>query len=205
MYRKHSGTDHFSVSSDWCQQKAKDSRKLMHSFGSTFGFEAKVSPWNGWLDIPADDSVPYYSSMCTKGVEGSSFEEWRLRRTSLVFLANCPDDRLPMLVRAIALRMLGAIKDSNVQAFTPDTRIPVEDFGKQIQQARFGLFTRGDTPSSVRLYDLLALGVIPIVVADGIEKVALPFPCDVDWANMAYFVKVPVAKPLVDALADCMT
>jgi hypothetical protein len=154
--------------------------------------EAKVSPWNHWLDIPGNDSAPYYTSICNKdgSVDTSTFEEWRLRTTSLFFLANCPDDRMPMLVRAVGLRMLGTIQGANVRAFQPSTRIPVEEFGRQMHQARFGLFTRGDTPSSVRLYDLLALSVIPIVVADGLEKVALPFSCDVDWSSMAYFVKV---------------
>eukprot|EP00935_MAST-01C_sp_MAST-1C-sp1_P001570 g1570.t1 len=122
-----------------------------------------------------------------------------------------------MLVRAVALRTLGGAKakggggargvassalgggkeavevvgipGSNVVAVRPETRIPVAEFERQMGQARFGLFTRGDTPTSVRLYDLLALSVIPIVVADGIEEVGLPFKCDVDWAHLAFWIR----------------
>jgi hypothetical protein len=167
--------DHFTIHSDWATTDNVQKNKFKKlRFGTTFGFEAKVSPWNSWLDIPGNQVSPYYSRFCSERMVGDNdleLESWKVRPRSLYFVANCPDDRPAMAVRAVALGTLHAIADANVRAVLPDTRLSAGQFKAEMQQARFGLFTRGDTPSSARLYDLFSLGLIPIIVADGIEKV----------------------------------
>jgi len=55
--------------------------------------------------------------------------------------------------------------------------------------SKFCLMPRGDTPSSGRIFHAIALGCIPIIVADPWLSMAAPFDGLVDYEDFALFVK----------------
>ena len=54
--------------------------------------------------------------------------------------------------------------------------------------ARFALCPRGDISMSMRTYDAVQHGAIPVLIADHIWQVGLPFQCFVPWALMSFTV-----------------
>ena len=61
-------------------------------------------------------------------------------------------------------------------------------FRERMAAARFNLVIRGDSPSSRRLYDGLAVGTLPVLVSDELWSVGLPFQCLVPWRRLAFTV-----------------
>jgi len=61
-------------------------------------------------------------------------------------------------------------------------------FRERMARARFNLVLRGDSPSSRRLYDGLAVGTLPVLVSDELWSVGLPFQCLVPWRRFTISV-----------------
>ena len=61
-------------------------------------------------------------------------------------------------------------------------------FRERMARARFNLVLRGDSPSSRRLYDGMAVGTLPVLVSDELWSVGLPFQCLVPWRRFAISV-----------------
>ena len=61
-------------------------------------------------------------------------------------------------------------------------------FRDRMARSRFNLVLRGDSPSSRRLYDGLAVGTLPVLVSDELWSVGLPFQCLVPWRRFAISV-----------------
>ena len=59
-------------------------------------------------------------------------------------------------------------------------------FRSLMRRSRFNLVLRGDSPSSRRLYDGIAVGAISVLVSDQTWTVGLPFGCLVPWRRMAF-------------------
>jgi len=59
---------------------------------------------------------------------------------------------------------------------------------QRFQRSRFCLVPSGDTPTTRRLFDALAAGCVPVILADfkRLTK-SLPFPNTVDWTKIAVF------------------
>ena len=71
----------------------------------------------------------------------------------------------------------------------------------------FCLVPAGDTPTSRRLYDALASGCVPVVLAD-FERIApnLPFPRSIDWTRPALFLgSLACLNGTMEALANKLT
>ena len=62
-------------------------------------------------------------------------------------------------------------------------------FRSLMRRARFNLVLRGDSPSSRRLYDGLAVGALSVLVSDELWSVGLPFACLVPWRKMAFTMR----------------
>ena len=67
--------------------------------------------------------------------------------------------------------------------------------GEYGSQSRFGWHVRGDTPSSNRIYDILALGAVPLVVSPDTTKLgscemcqSLPFLHELPWHEIVVLV-----------------
>ena len=195
-YRGGNGTNHFTVQHHWQQDQFKRSKSYGKvNIGTVFSFEAVAPPLNNWLGVStirSTDSAPYYTAGCDSmqdGTQQETWDAWAARSTSLHLVAACPDQRKPMALRALALYALRDIPGASmVRVGYGASRLPFDIVMNQTRNSRFGIFTRGDTPSSQRLYDLLAAGTIPIIISDSLGRVGLPFACDVDWQSMAFFI-----------------
>jgi len=49
---------------------------------------------------------------------------------------------------------------------------------------KFALCLRGDVPTSPRPYDAIRFGAIPVIVADNVFALGMPFQCFVPWELM---------------------
>ena len=59
-------------------------------------------------------------------------------------------------------------------------------FRDLMRRSRYNLVLRGDSPSSRRLYDGVAVGAMTVVVSDHLWTVGLPFPCLVPWRRFTF-------------------
>ncbi|KAF8976956.1 hypothetical protein BGZ46_007812 [Entomortierella lignicola] len=57
-----------------------------------------------------------------------------------------------------------------------------EKYMKLLSRARFGLAPMGHTLDTTRLWEYLAFGVVPVIIADGIIE---PFEDDIDWRSFS--------------------
>ncbi|OZJ06601.1 hypothetical protein BZG36_00437 [Bifiguratus adelaidae] len=73
-----------------------------------------------------------------------------------------------------------------------------DDYAQRLAKATFGLTPMGWTLDTTRLWEYLAFGVIPVIIADGIIE---PFEDDVDWHSFAVFVRREDAHRLPAILA----
>ena len=62
-------------------------------------------------------------------------------------------------------------------------------FRTLMRRSRFNLVLRGDSPSSRRLYDGIAVGTLNVLVSDQLWSVGLPFGCLVPWRRMVFTVR----------------
>ncbi|MDX1969945.1 MAG: exostosin family protein [Planctomycetaceae bacterium] len=75
-------------------------------------------------------------------------------------------------------------------SLTPEERGPlVRSYWDQLSQTQFALCPRGDNCGSLRFYEALAAGCIPVLLADGAE---LPLADVLPWDDM--IVRVPEAE-----------
>ena len=62
------------------------------------------------------------------------------------------------------------------------------DYAELHRRSKYMLVISGDTPTTSRLYDALAAGMIPVVVSDYMFEVGLPFPSTVPWHSMVFWI-----------------
>ena len=90
-------------------------------------------------------------------------------------------------------------------AYDPSPFLKVTNFTHNKQsRSRFCLIPSGDTPTSRRLYDALASGCIPVVMAEfDTYAINLPFQRTIDWRRLLFFAgSLPCLKNHVNATAD---
>ena len=90
-------------------------------------------------------------------------------------------------------------------AYDPSPFLKVTNFTHTKQsRSRFCLIPSGDTPTSRRLYDALASGCIPVVMAEfDTYAINLPFQRTIDWRRLLFFAgSLPCLKNHVNATAD---
>ena len=89
--------------------------------------------------------------------------------------------------------------------YDPSPFLKVTNFTHNKQaRSRFCLIPSGDTPTSRRLYDALASGCIPVVMAEfDTYAINLPFQRTIDWRRVLFFAgSLPCLKNHVNATAD---
>jgi len=67
------------------------------------------------------------------------------------------------------------------------------EYGEMMLDSKFCLHVSGDTPTSRRLYDIIAAGCIPVIVAENI-RVNLPFKDSIPWNSFSIFIKPAKVK-----------
>eukprot|EP00890_Picochlorum_soloecismus_P003384 jgi/Picsp_1/4046/NSC_01557-R1_protein len=73
------------------------------------------------------------------------------------------------------------------------------EYGEMMFDSKFCLHVSGDTPTSRRLYDSIAAGCIPVIVAENI-RVNLPFRESIPWDSFSIFIEpAKVRKHGIDA------
>jgi hypothetical protein len=90
-------------------------------------------------------------------------------------------------------------------AYDPSPFLKVVNFTHNKQsRSRFCLIPSGDTPTSRRLYDALASGCIPVVMAEfDTYAINLPFQRTIDWRRLLFFAgSLPCLKNHADATAE---
>ena len=103
--------------------------------------------------------------------------------------------------RQAALAQLDGFPRAHVSAFSlPGSPVPCRGsittncragrsnpaFRSLMARARFNLVLRGDSPSSRRVFDGIAVGALSVVVSDHLWTVGLPFGCLVPWRKMIF-------------------
>ncbi|CAG8535925.1 11364_t:CDS:2 [Dentiscutata heterogama] len=94
-----------------------------------------------------------------------------------------PDDEYSLGIRSILFSGLAKSPRYKIDEEVNHTH---EDYAKLLTRAKFGLAPQGWTLDTTRLWEYLAFGVVPVIIADGI---VLPFENDVDWKSMAVFIR----------------
>ncbi|KAF9919093.1 hypothetical protein BX616_001828 [Lobosporangium transversale] len=61
-----------------------------------------------------------------------------------------------------------------------------EKYAKLLSRARYGLVPMGHTLGTTRLWECIAFGVVPVIIADGIVE---PFEDDIDWASFSIKIR----------------
>jgi len=72
-------------------------------------------------------------------------------------------------------------------------------YAELLARSRFGLAPEGWTADTTRVWEYLAFGVVPVIIADGILE---PFEDDADWRSFALFVRRDEAHLLPQILDD---
>lgn len=109
-----------------------------------------------------------------------TFEEWQARphvvtywfnqRKYFLGRENCNKCINATYLRRQALRFAKAMPESSIKM----ARLPVLPYTELLQQSRFCLVIRGDTPSTHAFYDAVAASCVPVLISDRFEDVALP-------------------------------
>lgn len=76
---------------------------------------------------------------------------------------------------------------------------PDDEYARRLARARYGLAPMGWTLDTTRLWEYLAFGVVPVIIADGIIE---PFEDDVDWNSFVVWVRREDAHILDEVLAE---
>ena len=60
-----------------------------------------------------------------------------------------------------------------------------EKFSSILQNTQFSLCPRGTGPSTIRIWDSLALGSIPVIISDGLK---MPLSTMIEWDKCCVFI-----------------
>lgn len=71
------------------------------------------------------------------------------------------------------------------------------DYAKKLGRTRYGLAPAGWTLDTTRIWEYLAFGVVPVIMADGIVE---PFDDDVDWDSMTVRIRRSEAHRMAEIL-----
>ena len=216
QYRRHQGADHVIVSNSWKfaqkpPQQAPWSRLgqrpndfFRHVFRNAivghmetrFGDAAFwrcsiVSPYTANLDeqyersrahlVPPaarerDVSFYFQGGANNRGTYGYAF-----RQAALAQLENFPRAHLSAFsLPGNPVNCRGGLSTNCKSARSNPT------FRNLMRRSKFNLVLRGDSPSSRRLYDGIAVGALSVLVSDQLWSVGLPFGCLVPWRRMSF-------------------
>ncbi|KAL1919313.1 uncharacterized protein VTP21DRAFT_2006 [Calcarisporiella thermophila] len=103
-----------------------------------------------------------------------------------------PTDPYSMGVRSLLFNGLNQIPGWDVSESSED-----EEYIDLLSRSRYGITPAGWTLDTTRLWEYLAFGVVPVIIADGIIE---PFENDVDWHSFSVYVRREDAHLLDDIL-----
>ncbi|CAG8583493.1 10098_t:CDS:2, partial [Cetraspora pellucida] len=109
-----------------------------------------------------------------------------------------PDDEYSLGIRSI---LFNGLAKSPRYKIDEEANYTHDDYAKLLAKTKFGLTPQGWTLDTTRLWEYLAFGVVPVIIADGI---VLPFENDIDWKSMVVFIRRDEAH-LIDEILLSMT
>ncbi|KAK9834813.1 hypothetical protein WJX81_000717 [Elliptochloris bilobata] len=171
--------------------------------------------WRCTITVPYVHKPPLQLRRSTLSVTATRFRDLAPRDFGVFFMGKVGPDPgyatrrriatmlgelrdLPMTyVSTSAPRALGFEAECDLRACLEAARCvgcswnasaPGRLYEHRLQRSEFSLVIRGDTPSSARLYDALAYGVIPIIVSNDLWAIGLPFPGRVPWQDLVFML-----------------
>ena len=131
--------------------------------------------------------VPYLSTIPKKQILSSpDFGQWEQRSTSVYFRGNFKR-RTDLRAEAATLDH-SAISNVLIVDVEVNGSNPIE-YKMQMSNSKFCLFIRGDTPSSSRFYDIVALQCIPIIISDYWLSTSAPYTNIIEYEKFCFFIK----------------
>jgi len=194
QYRKNWGVDHFWLVADWSINFGRTVESEMIK-NITLGKIEAVDAKEGLVqnrEAAVDSSrcsviVPYASDVAyvQDFSRQTTFDEW-LQRPSLVsfrfdprkYVLYCKSQVCEGAVDATPLRRQSLVLADKLSEETQTSifmdRAPLAEYTREVEESRFCLIIRGDTPSSHSFYDAVAANCIPILISDRWSAVASP-------------------------------
>ncbi|CAJ0645655.1 9714_t:CDS:2 [Entrophospora sp. SA101] len=120
------------------------------------------------------------------------------RNTLVIFRGCCsnvkPNDYYSEGVRHLIFNGL-----NNLSGWDIGEGVNNDEYAKQLAGSKYGLAPSGWTLDTTRIWEYLAFGVVPIVIADGIIE---PFEDDVDWDEFIVRVRRKDAHRLNEIITN---
>jgi hypothetical protein len=127
--------------------------------------------------------------------EADNRDAYKDRRIAFTQLAGFPNSTLICVWECSSLQLPACSESHELNGCHQAGSLT--EYVKHLRKSRFGLFLRGDTDDSGRLYDYIAAGVVPVIVTSdaqyqnktkgGFEHRAAPFWSDLPWSEFAFF------------------
>jgi len=137
--------------------------------------------------------VPYFAAegLATQEVAPlfptSSFAQWQKRGTVL-FYHNDPKKDYQWGATPVRRKPLNLTHLPNVDI---GGNLKKEKHIRSMSESKFCLVTRGDTPSSHKVFDAIRSLCIPVIISDLWHKVAKPFPTLLAWDSFSISISEP--------------
>merc|ERR1719343_21876 len=198
VYNAKSGQDHFWIVADWAMQFGITSAAQTFKNMSIGRIEV-VDDMEAELDHRQEAVkqsrcsvvVPYASDVAYQMdfAKVPTYADWAKRKNLVSFRFEdrqytffcknrpktderaCPDayDATPLRKQSLTFQ-----EKATSQTSIAMERVEIEEYVAEIEDSKFCLVIRGDTPSTHGLYDALAGGCIPILISDRFDDVAAP-------------------------------
>lgn len=139
-----------------------------------------VVPYFAAEGLAAKDVAPLFPT--------DTFAEWMARETVL-FYRNDPKKDYQWGATAVRRKPLNLTGLPNVSV---GGNIPKLKHIRAMLASKFCLVTRGDTPSSHKVFDAIRSLCIPVIISDLWHRVAKPFPTLLSWDTFSISIPEPV-------------
>ncbi|KAI8988325.1 exostosin family-domain-containing protein [Mycotypha africana] len=114
----------------------------------------------------------------------------------VLFQGCCPEVK-PEDVYSNGIRSLFFNHFKNYRGYEIGQVIADEEYIQKLARAKYGLSPMGWTLDTTRIWEFIAFGVVPVVIADGIVE---PFEFDVDWDSFVVKIRRDEVHRLDDIL-----
>ena len=122
--------------------------------------------------------VPYLASRSLR-VLRPSFEEWQQRNNTVFY--HIKEGRFVWGATDIRRAPING-SFSKLPGVEVGFTIPHKEWVSKLEQSKFCLVSRGDTPSSHALYNAIKVGCVPVIVSDTFSLFGQPFSTQLPWS-----------------------
>jgi hypothetical protein len=159
-------------------------------YNGTFGIcrqSGPINPYEGpasgiflqrWELCRCAVVVPYLADGSLHHLQ-PTFEEWRKRKNTVFHYTSSKE----FLWNATNLRRTPVNHNlSRISGVQVGLDKPQQEWLSELEQSKFCLVMRGDTPSSHGLINAIKVGCVPVILSDSFQLVGQPFPTQLPWS-----------------------